>query len=66
MTFIGKIFTVLIFIMSIVFMSLSLVVFATHKNWKLVATNATPSATQPLGLKQQLEQLPPPLSEGAP
>lgn len=56
MTFIGKIFTVLIFIMSIVFMSLALMVFATHKNWKLVATNATPTATTPLGLKQQLEQ----------
>jgi hypothetical protein len=56
MTFIGKIFTVLIFIMSIVFMSLSLMVFATHKNWKLIATNAQPGPGQPLGYKQQLEQ----------
>jgi len=56
MTFIGKIFTVLIFIMSIVFMSMSLMVFATHKNWKLIATNAQPGSGQPLGLKQQLEQ----------
>lgn len=56
MTFIGKIFTVLIFIMSIVFMSMSLMVFATHKNWKLIATNAQPGPGQPLGLKQQLEQ----------
>lgn len=56
MTFIGKIFTMLIFIMSIVFMALSLMVFATHKNWKLVATNATPGPGQQLGLKQQVEQ----------
>lgn len=56
MTFIGKIFTVLIFIMSIVFMSLALMVFATHKNWKDVATNAQPGPGQQLGLKQQLEQ----------
>jgi len=56
MTFIGKIFTVLIFIMSIVFMSMSLMVFATHKNWKLIATNAQPGPGQPLGLKQQLDQ----------
>lgn len=56
MTFIGKIFTVLIFIMSIVFMSMSLMVFATHKNWKLIATNAQPGPGQPLGLKQQKEQ----------
>ena len=51
MTLLGKILTVLIFIMSIVFMSLSLMVFATHKNWKLVVTNETPGS---LGLVQQL------------
>ena len=57
MTLVGKIFTVLIFVMSIVFMSFSVMVFATHKNWKLLADNATPAAGQKLGLKQQLEGL---------
>ena len=54
MTLLGKILTVLIFIMSIVFMSLSLMVFATHKNWKNVVSNTTPGQTQ--GLVQQLEK----------
>lgn len=57
MTLIGKIFTVLIFVMSIIFMTASVMVFATHKNWKLYADNASPAAGQKLGLKQQLEQL---------
>ncbi len=34
MTLVGKIFTMLILVMSIVFMSFSMMVFATHKNWK--------------------------------
>lgn len=52
MTLVGKIFTMLILIMSIVFLSFSLMVFATHKNWKLIADN--PNA--PLGYRQQLDQ----------
>lgn len=55
MTFIGKIFTVLILIMSIVFMSMSLMVFATHKNWKLIANNSD-TTKGPLGLSQQKQQ----------
>src|SRR5262245_3995157 len=38
MTLVGKIFTVLILVLSIIFMAFSMMVFATHKNWK---TNAT-------------------------
>lgn len=34
MTLVGKIFTMLIFVMSLVFMSFSIMVFATHSNWK--------------------------------
>ena len=34
MNWLGKIFVILIFIMSIVFMTLALAVYATHKNWK--------------------------------
>lgn len=45
MTLIGKIFTMLILVMSIVFMSFAVMVFATHKNWK----------QQALELKQQLQ-----------
>ncbi len=57
MTFIGKIFTVAILVMSVVFMSFSVVVFATHKNWKMLVTNDTPTEKYSLGLKQQLENL---------
>lgn len=45
MTLIGKIFTMLILVMSIVFMSFAVMVFATHKNWKQEA----------LALKQQVQ-----------
>jgi len=34
MTLLGKIFTMLIFLMSIVYMAFSVMTFATHKNWK--------------------------------
>jgi chromosome segregation ATPase len=37
MNWLGKVFVVLILIMSVVFMALSMAVYATHKNWKLVA-----------------------------
>jgi hypothetical protein len=56
MTLMGKIFTMLILVMSIVFMTLSFMVFATHKNWKEFALNPTASPTTPLGLKPQLDQ----------
>jgi hypothetical protein len=56
MTLVGKIFTVLIFIMSIVFMTFSFMVFATHKNWKEAALSDAPSkATGQIGLKPRLE-----------
>ncbi len=56
MTLLGKIFTVLIFIMSLVFMSFAVVVFATHKNWSKLVTNDTPNEKYGLGLVQQLAQ----------
>jgi hypothetical protein len=34
MTLVGKIFTMLILVLSIMFMAFSMMVFATHKNWK--------------------------------
>lgn len=56
MTLMGKIFTLLIFIMSLVFMSFAVMVFATHKNWKEAALNSDLSGNKKLGLKPQLEQ----------
>lgn len=57
MTLLGKIFTVLIFIMSILFMGFSVMVYATHKNWKVIATNPRQGGNDkfPLGLKFQIE-----------
>ena len=50
MTLVGKIFTVLVFIMSVSFMMLAVTVFATHRNWRdMVITGG--------GLKEQLETL---------
>ena len=40
MNLIGKIFTVLIFVMSIVFMTMAIMVYATHKNWRDVVHRA--------------------------
>ena len=39
MNLIGKIFTVLIFVMSIFFMTMAIMVYATHKNWRDVVIN---------------------------
>jgi hypothetical protein len=57
MTLVGKIFTVLILVMSIMFMAFSVMVFATHKNWKELADNASTAGGKKPGLKQQLAAL---------
>jgi len=59
MSLIGKIFIVAILIMSIVFMSLSLMVYATHRNWRELVENPPSAASQskPLGLRHQLSQM---------
>jgi predicted nucleic acid-binding Zn-ribbon protein len=49
MNWLGKIFVVLIAVMSVVFMTLALVVYATHKNWKDLVEGTN-------GLKAQLAQ----------
>jgi hypothetical protein len=58
MNLIGKILTFLIFIMSIIFMTLVLAVYATHKNWRdvVMIPEGQKTATKPLGLKFVLEQ----------
>ncbi len=55
MTLLGKIFTVLIFIMSVAFMTFSLAVFATHKNWKMLVTNPTKNEKYDIGLVEKLQ-----------
>jgi len=57
MNLIGKILTVVIFILSIIFMTMVLAVYATHKNWR-DAVETTPeqvTAARPLGLKYALK-----------
>jgi uncharacterized protein YlxW (UPF0749 family) len=56
MNLIGKIFTVLIFIMSMVFMAFAVAVYATHTNWKEKVTNTDTAGGRQLGLKPQLDQ----------
>ena len=58
MNLIGKIFVVLIFIMSLVFMSFAVAVYGTHQNWKKTVDRPQTEvgAGAPLGLKFQLEK----------
>ena len=56
MTLLGKIFTVLIFIMSLVFMSFAVWVYVTHRNWRELVMNKAATAELPLGLIEQLNQ----------
>ncbi|RMF98594.1 MAG: hypothetical protein D6741_09385 [Planctomycetota bacterium] len=57
MNLIGKIFVVLIFVMSLVFMSFAVAVYSAHTNWRDVVENApgNVSPDKPLGLKYQLQ-----------
>lgn len=61
MTLLGKIFTVLILIMSLVFMAFSVMVLATNQNWKMKVVNPRQGEKghdpdQKLGLKYQIEE----------
>jgi chromosome segregation ATPase len=53
----GKFFTVVVFMLSLAFMTLAVMVYATHRNWQTVVSNDKPTLDQPLGLKQQLQEL---------
>jgi len=57
MNFVGKILIFMIFIMSLVFMSFAVAVYATHQNWRMVVERPRDRATadRPAGLKFQLE-----------
>ncbi len=54
MNLVGKIFTVLIFVMSLIFMAFAIMVYATQKNWKSVVDNNQDTVEHPLGLSQKL------------
>jgi septal ring factor EnvC (AmiA/AmiB activator) len=54
MNLVGKILTILVVVSAIVFASLTVAVYATHKNWREVVLNEDPG--KELGLKKQLEQ----------
>jgi hypothetical protein len=58
MNLVGKIFIVVIFVMSLVFMSLAMAVYAAHKNWRMVVmrTQEEHVPGTELGLKYQLEE----------
>jgi len=56
MNLVGKIFVVLIFVMSLVFMAFAVSVYATHRNWHDLVTNPEATSAKPLGLKPQLDQ----------
>lgn len=58
MNLLGKIFTVLIFVMSLVFMSFAVAVYSTHKNWRETVLRPRDEAGRvgmAVGLKYQLE-----------
>lgn len=58
MNLIGKIFVVLVFVMSLVFMAMSVAVYATHRNWRDVVLRPANEVAggKPLGVKLQLIQ----------
>ncbi|HEY2881954.1 MAG TPA: hypothetical protein VGJ15_05960, partial [Pirellulales bacterium] len=55
MNLVGKIFVVLIFIMSIMFAAFSIMVYSTHKNWRdeIVRTSADARGNQSPGWKER-------------
>jgi hypothetical protein len=54
MNLLGKILTVLIFVMCLVFATMAVMVYATHTNWREVVMRQEASMGQPRGLKFQL------------
>jgi multidrug efflux pump subunit AcrA (membrane-fusion protein) len=56
MNLVGKIFVVLILVMSLVFMGFAVAVYATHKNWMDAVNRPEASEGKPLGLKPQLDR----------
>ncbi len=60
MNLVGKIFVFLILVMSLVFMTMALIVYATHRNWKQEITRTSADVTGPnqtVGWKARYQQL---------
>jgi hypothetical protein len=57
MNWLGKVFVVLILVMSLVFMGLAMAVYATHKNWKDIIDGPNGLATQLQTANQENERL---------
>ena len=57
MNLICKIFVVLIFVMSLVFMTCALMVYSAHINWREVVENTQAKPDKPLGLRLQVQNL---------
>src|SRR5215471_13484613 len=55
MNLIGKIFTMLIFVLSILFLAFSIMVFATHTNWKARAGVLGTELTKLQGAKKEAD-----------
>ena len=55
MTLLGKIFTVLIFIMSVLFMAFAVMTFATHRNWRDAAEKLKKQVEEGVIANQQFE-----------
>ena len=55
MNWLGKVFVVVILIMSLVFMGLAMAVYATHKNWQLVSEKLNKDLTQAQNENAQLK-----------
>ncbi len=55
MNLVGKIFVVLILVMSVLFMAFAMAVYATHRNWREVVLNEQVAPDKPLGLSYQLK-----------
>jgi hypothetical protein len=56
MNLIGKIFVVIIFVLSLVFMSFAIAMYSAHQNWREIAVNDNESPGKPLGLLSQLNK----------
>ncbi len=57
MNFLGRIFVAIILVTSILFMSLAMMVYATHKNWKDIVEGPQGLKTQLSGAKTENDQL---------
>ncbi len=55
MNLFGKVLIVLNLLLSLMFMSFALMVYATHRNWRDAVENTQATATKPLGLRPRLE-----------